>query len=69
MDERTARMETEYQELLSKLDKLEEFICSDTFDSIAPLAQFLLYNQESAMKMYADTLKIRIDLEYYDENA
>ena len=64
MTDRIARMRTEYKELLSKLDELEGFICSDAFDLIAPLAQFLLYNQVSAMKMYADTLKIRIDLEY-----
>jgi len=57
-------MEEEYEELINRLNKLEEFICSDTFDSLASMAQFLLYNQESAMKIYADTLKQRIDLGY-----
>ena len=64
MDARLDRMNSEYKELLIKLDKLEEFICSDTFDFLAPMSQFLLYNQEAAMKIYADTLKLRIDLKY-----
>jgi len=56
------RLQAEYDELMTKLQKLRVFLDSEEFDDIAPLQRELLVAQEIAMDDYADILYERLHL-------
>ena len=56
------RLALEYNELTSKIDNLEEFLDSDTFDKLPQNQQQLLIVQASAMTTYSCILEQRLDI-------
>lgn len=57
------RMEVELKELEEKVEKLEAFIKTETFEALDEFKQGLLKAQKAAMDIYVSVLKNRILVE------
>ena len=53
------RMIEEFDELDGRIERLTDFVTSDTFNSLEDVAQRLLFSQMDAMSTYRDILGIR----------
>jgi len=57
-----ARMEVELHQLDEKVEKLQEFVQGEVFETLPAIEKQLLYIQVSTMSTYGATLSTRIDL-------
>ena len=64
MEDFKQRLLEETQELATKLNKLNEFMASETFIKLSRVEKNLLYNQVATMNSYIQILGTR--LEYYN---
>lgn len=55
------RLKTEYEELLVKVEKLDDFLHSPKFEELSVLQQGLLVAQMAAMTGYLSILALRIN--------
>lgn len=56
------KLEDEFQELIKKIKKLEEFILSDKYQTLPDESQSYLFIQKEAMKTYGSCLVARMKL-------
>ena len=56
------RLIIEEADLRAKLDKLENFMCTERFDDLPVEMKMLMAKQQQAMKNYQDALVARIKL-------
>lgn len=57
--EQVLRLENEQREIETRINKLEKFMISDTFDSLCDLQKSLLIQQYNAMCSYNNILCLR----------
>ncbi len=63
MPDYISRIKVEKKELSDKLQKLEDFIYSDTFEGLSDESKELLFRQRGAMTEYRDVLAERLSLD------